>query len=163
MIETGATFVRYRQRLPLALRLFAGFLGLGIGTAIPAPFLIHMRWTTPPLSLVLAVAAILASVAFGLFLIVFALAPVADLRIDGESGMVTLDSRGPLGRRARRWPLKQLLPPEVLRREGEDGPFAVLRLHLPGWPRRIDMVPDTMAEAQALQARITAMIAAAQG
>ncbi len=163
MIGTGDGIVTYRQRMPLALRLFAGVLGIGLATAIPTPFLMHMRWTTPPLSLLVAGVAILASVALGLFFLFLALVPASDLRIDARRGVVEMVSRGPLGRRERRWPLTDLAMPEVFERDSEDGRYPVLRIRLPGWPRRIDIVPDTMAEAKALRAQIAAMIAAARG
>ena len=123
----------YRERpLPLALRLFAGFLGLGIAIVIPTPFIIHADWTTLSPSLALAAASIVAPLLIGPFFVVIALASATELRLDPATGWADRRQWGPVINRRDRFRLSEMAAPEVIMRESsEDGPFPILRLNLP--------------------------------
>lgn len=159
MISEDRHIITFRQKQPpLLLRLFAIFLGLGISTVIPAPFIIHADWGNWSPSLLLALLCIVIPPVIGCLFIVIGLVSATALRIDAATGEVTRTMRGPILRRNERYPLASIAPPELVMRDSEDGPYPILRLRLPQWPL-VEMCDfANRAEAEHWQNRITRML-----
>lgn len=134
--------------LPPALRLFSGFLGIGIGTVIPAAWISNVTAATPAPVLLLVALVTAVSVASGVFLIGVGLVSVTELRID-PLGAATRIRRGPLLNDSVPIPRSAFGPPEVVMHDSEDGPFPILRLPVQGHPRMEFTCFDTRAEAEA--------------
>ncbi len=146
--------------LPLALRFFAAFLGIGIGTMIPLAWLVNVSDQTSAPVLVLVAAVVLASVAFGVFLIFVSLASATELRIDPAQASVLSTRRGPLVNDRLEIPRKNFGPPAVVMHDSEDGPFPILTLPVQGRRRLQLMDFDSRAEAEAWRDLIAKALAA---
>lgn len=141
--------------LPLPLRLFIGFLGIGIGTVIPGAWISNVTAASPVPVLLLVALVTAVSVAFGVFLITVSLVSATELRIDPR-GAATRIRRGPLLNDSVPIPRSAFGPPEVVMRDSvEDGPFPILRLPVQGHRRMEFTCFDTRAEAEAWRDLIT--------
>ncbi len=159
MIREEQHAILFRQKSPpLALRLFAIVLGLGIATVIPAPFIIHADWSQWSATLLLVLACIIIPPVIGGVFIIIGLVSATDLRIDAARGEVTRIMRGPILRRHECYPFTAIAPPELTMRDSEDGPYPILKLRLPRWPV-VEMCDFAhRAEAEYWQDRITQML-----
>lgn len=147
-IEQGIITSR-ETPLPLALRLFAAFLGIGIGTVIPLAWLANAQAQTRAPVLVLLAVVVLVSVVFGAFLIFLSLSSRTEMRIDPAQPMVLRIRRGPILNDRTEIPRGCFGTPVVTMRDSEDGPFPVLTLPVQG-RRRIQLAGfDSRAEAEA--------------
>ena len=141
----GPEGLRYAEHISVAMRLFAGVLGLGM-FLIPVPFVLHASLDTPWWHLLLAAACVLAGSAMGLLFMALALGRVLVLKFDTTRRRVLRTSRWPWGARQTPIDFGRFAPPDVLERASEDGPYYVVRLavrgerpmHLSGFDRRED-------------------------
>lgn len=96
MLTMDRGIITCRQTpLPPALRLFSGFLEIGIGTVIPGAWISNVTAATPAPVLLLVALVTAVTVAFGVFLIVVSLVSATELRIDPRGGATRI-RRGPL-------------------------------------------------------------------
>ncbi|MFT4151125.1 MAG: hypothetical protein QM656_13085 [Paracoccaceae bacterium] len=156
MLTMDGDAILYRERqLPVVLRVFAVVLGLGIATVIPLAFLINLRPGMSALTLLVVGACVLFPLVIGPFFILIGLVSATELRLDPATGRATRILRGPVVNRRDSFALSDISVDQVAMRDSEDGPFPILRLHLPGWRRWLDMACfDNRAEAEAWRARI---------
>ena len=134
----GETLVYREEPLPLWLRGFAAFLGLGLMTGIPGPFLYHADLTRILPDVLLAVPFVLAPTALGGFFVFLSLCSANELSLDPASRIARHRQFGPLVNRMRHFSFSELTPPEVFMRESsEEAPAPMLRLRLAG--RRFEM------------------------
>ena len=149
MLTMDRGIITCRQTpLPPALRLFSGFLGIGIGTVIPGAWISNVTAATPAPVLLLVALVTAVTVAFGVFLIVVSLVSATELRIDPRGGATRIRC-GPLLNDRAQIPRSAFSPPEVVMRDSEDGPFPILRLPVQGHRRMEFTCFDTRAEAEA--------------
>lgn len=162
MLTMEGPMIRYRE-VPLhpAIRAFAVFLGLGIATLIPLPFLMHAHWGMSAPMLLLVAACVVFPLILGPFFVLIGLVSATDLRLDPVTGRAIRTLRGPVVNRQDSFALAELSLDQVVMRDSEDGPFPVLRLRLPGWRRWLDIACfDSRAEAEAWRARLLSVIEA---
>ncbi len=150
MLTMEQGIITYREtQLPVALRLFTGFLGLSIAIGMPYAWMANASLSDPPLILVLVSVVALVSVGFGGFFVFLGLISASEMRIDPALPQVTRIRRGPILNDTTLIPRSAFGQPEVRMKDSEDGPFPILRLPLEG-RRRIEMVCfDSRAEAEA--------------
>ncbi|MFC4254157.1 hypothetical protein GRI97_01890 [Altererythrobacter xixiisoli] len=132
--EDRHSIIVLQKPLPLMLRIFAVFLGLGIATVIPAPFIIHADWSQWSPTLLVVVLCIAVPPVIGCVFILIGLSSATELRIDAERREITRIMRGPVYRRRDCYPFAGMQPPELIMRDSEDGPYPILRWRLPQWP-----------------------------
>jgi hypothetical protein len=131
----GAAIV-YRQDSPSwSFRLFAIFLGLGLATCIPLPFIVHTDWLNPSPVLLLAVACIVFPIFVGGVFVLMGTASATELRLDPVTGRAERELRGPIVNRRDSFRLSDIAPPDLIMRDSEDGSFPILRLRLPNRSR----------------------------
>lgn len=161
MLAYEGNAIVYRERpLPWGLRLFIIVLAFGVGLGVPAPFVIHADWSKPSPVLILVLACIIFSAMVGAFFLLMGLASATELRFDPATRRVWRRLRGPVVNRQDSFAFADIPPPKVIMRPSEDGPFAVLRVTLPGWWRRLDMACfDSRAQADRWCNRIAQMVA----
>jgi len=158
MIAFDGAAIIYRERpLPLWLRAFAVFLGVGLATVIPTPFIIHADWTVFSPVLVLAALCIVTPIALGAFFVFLGFVSATDLRLDPAAGVAERSLRGPIVNRKDRFSLSEISKPEVVMRDSEDGKFPILKLRLPRG--RVEMACfDSEAEARAWCSQINLLL-----
>lgn len=158
MIAFDDDAITYRETpLPLWLRAFAIFLGVGLATVIPTPFIIHADWTNFSPVLILAAVCIVAPIAIGAFFIFVGFSSANYLRLDPVTGFAERVLKGPIINRKDRFPLSQIGAPEVIMHDSEDGPFPILRLPLPSG--RIEMACfESIGEAHAWEKQIKRLL-----
>lgn len=149
MLTVDRGIITYREaQLPMALRLFTIFLGLGIAIGIPCAWTGNASLSDPPPILLLLAMVTLVSVGFGGFFVFLGLVSASELRIDPALPHVARIRRGPVLNDTRLIPRAAFGPPVVWMKDSEDGPFPILRLPLQGC-RRIEMACfDSRAEAE---------------
>ncbi len=160
--QEGGRILCREGRVPWPLRLFALVLALGCGGMIPAVFLTHLRWETPPLVMLV----VFGCVAFALFvggvMLLVALVRPMDLVLDAATGEVTQLRHGALREAVDRFRLADLPLPQVVMRDSEDGVYPALRLTMPrGRAFEVTDLRDR-AEAEMWRDRIGAIIKAAR-
>jgi len=156
MLTSDGKAIIYREkRIHPALRMFAVFLGLGLATVIPAPFVMHAQWGTPSPILLLAAFCIVFPIAVGALFVLIGLASSTELRLDPATRRAERRLRGPIVNRHESFRFSEMPAPEVVMcHNSEDGPFPILRLPLPRG-RRLDMACfANRAEAEAWRDRI---------
>ncbi|BAT57680.1 hypothetical protein GJW-30_1_00188 [Variibacter gotjawalensis] len=159
MIEANNGRIIYRESLSAWIRAFALFLGLGCGTMIPYPFIIHARWSEPSWTLLLAAACIAFAVLVGLLFVIIALAGVQELVFHQYRRTLYRKLSGPLGVWRREIPFSQLSNVETATRETEDGPAPFVRFRVAGWKRAIELHGlGDRTSTDAWRDRIAAMI-----
>src|SRR5690606_546242 len=83
MLTVDRGIITYREaQLPVALRLFTIFLGLGIAIGIPCAWTANASLSDPPPILILLAVVTLVSVGFGGFFVFLGLVSASELRID---------------------------------------------------------------------------------
>lgn len=164
MLHQDGPAIIYRERsLSLPLRLVVGFLGLSLAGVIPLPFLLHANWGRVTPGLLLAACAILSALSLGGFFVAQALASRTELRLDPDSGLATVQRRGPVVNWRKTVPLSALCVPELVMRQSDAGSFAILRLQLPDG-RPVDMAGFRQpADAALWRARIAELVPCADG
>lgn len=130
MIEEQEGRIVYRESLSAWIRAFALFLGLGCGTMIPYPFIIHARWTEATWTNVLAAGCIAFAVVVGLLFVAIALAGTQELVFDRSRRTLFRTLSGPLGTWKSTIPFTRLARIETASRDTEDGPEPYLRIHV---------------------------------
>lgn len=154
----GRAIIYKEKPLPLLLRLFALILGVGLCLVIPAPFIIHTDWTTLSWTAIIVVFCICFPVVVGGFFILIGLVSATELRLDPASGYAMRILRGPLVNRSERLRLSDFGAPEIVIRESEDGPYAILRLSLPKG-KKLDMACfDSEEDARHWRDRVEAVL-----
>lgn len=151
MLTVDRGIITYREaQLPLALRLFSGFLGLLIATGIPYVWIAGASLSTPPLLLLLVAVVTVVSVSLGSFFVFLSLVSASEIRIDPSLPQVTRIRRGPLLNDMALIPRTAFGTPEFwMKPSVEDDPTPMVLLPLQG-RRRIEMVGfDSRAEAEA--------------
>ncbi|KRB37507.1 MULTISPECIES: hypothetical protein [unclassified Acidovorax] len=123
--------VRYAEHISVPMRLFVGLLSAAM-FLIPVPFVQHASTATPWPHLLLAAACVLAASAMGLLFMAIAMGRVLTLQFDAARRCMVRTSRWPLGARSTSIAFDQIAPPDIQRRESEDGPYYVLRLAVQG-------------------------------
>lgn len=159
--EDGRILCR-EGRMPWPLRLFALVLALGCGGMIPAVFLFHLRWDTPPVAMLLVFGCVAFALYVGGMMLLVALVRPMVLVLDPATGEVTRARRGDLRDVTDRFRLADLPPPQVVMRDSEEGIYPVLRLALPrGRAFEVADLRDR-AEAEQWRDRIDAIIKTAR-
>lgn len=156
MLTTQGRAIVYREEpLPLWLRAFILFLGLGLATAIPAPLVMHADWTTLWPTLPLAFVFGFVPIAAGALFLCIGLVSATTMRLDPVTGLATRILRGPVVNRTERFRLDTLALPVVSMHEAtEEPPFPVLRLELPRGGAVERACFSDRAEAEAWRERI---------
>lgn len=132
MLTIHGRAIVYREKpLPLWLRVFAIFLGVGLATVIPASFLIHADWARWLPTLPLAFVFCLVPVVAGAVFVYIGLVSATLLRLDPVTGLATRTLMGPLVNRTETFRLDALeMPVVVMHEASEEAPFPLLRLKL---------------------------------
>lgn len=164
MLTETESEISYRETpMPISLRLFSFVLGLGLALVTPAPFILHTDWTAPSLTWILACVCIVAPVALGCFFVTVSFASATEFRLDVERRRAVRTITGPIFNRNEIYQFSEIAPPILVMRDSDDGPYPVLRMHLPRRPvvEFVDFVGR--AEAETWQTRITTVLADAPG
>lgn len=144
----GDAIICEERPLPIGLRLFILFLGIGLALIVPVTFLIEASGAAFSVGPVVMMAFIAAFMALGLFLLRVALASAIRIRLDPQTGRASRRMRGPFGSRSDSFALGDLpLPESFMRDSVEDGPFAILRLRMPKG-RAIEVACGSRLEAE---------------
>lgn len=149
--------LRYEEHISIALRLFAGVIGLSM-FIIPVPFLLHVDWSTPWLHKLLGLVCVVVPCLMGGLFLALALCRPRQLQFDTRRRLLLRTSRWPLGRRDVSISYAQLSALDVEQRESEEGPYYLVRLGVQGEkPMQLGAF-DTLAEAELWRGRIAAQL-----
>ena len=149
--------LRYEEHISIALRLFAGVIGLSM-FIIPVPFLLHVDWSTPWMHMLLVLVCVVVPCLMGGLFLALALCRTRRLQFDTRRRLLLRTSRWPLGRRDVSISYAQLSALDVEQRESEEGPYYLVRLGVQGEkPMQLGAF-DTLAEAELWRGRIAAQL-----
>ncbi|WP_439814818.1 hypothetical protein [Zavarzinia sp. CC-PAN008] len=158
IIEDGNRLL-CEARSSLGVRLFAAVIGLSM-FMIPVPYVIHAPWGEVSLTILLAVACIVAPTAFGLFVLFIAVTGRTWVEIDGNLRQVRSGWHGLFGTWLSAVPFTAVESVEVVRRtSSEDPDWFQVALRVAGRRRPVSLgVFSSAGEAEPWRRRIAALV-----
>lgn len=121
----------YEEHLSIWARLFVGVIGLSM-FFIPIPYIIHNDWTALSFTWLVAVAAIIAPVIFGYFVMYVALSGARRLVFQNTLRVARQTLHWPFYTKTSDIAATRFRSVDLHMRDSEDGPYPILRITIDG-------------------------------